>query len=798
MSMISVSTRKAIADVTRRKGRTILMILGIFIGVLSLTAINGANDLFSKDLQSGIGNSFDLFFSLESAPPALVTQMEHTSNVAAMQPRTAYKTTWHLAGNGGTTPFQILGYQDLQHVQAGTLHLISGRLPGPGEIAMDTSDTAYSPVALSDTVTVNTPNRHTVSLRVVGLIRSEGMAVLIQSAQGYMRLDAFQQVVPVSETNQVQQGPPVVLHQFLFNTRNRANNEQTFYAIQSELTSYHVQAAAAAYISQQTLSGAQLSLNGLSIVFLSLAGMALLLTCLMILTTMNNMLTEQFKTIGTMKAIGATSGRIMRGYLLTVGIYALIGTVLGLALGLFLCTQISNAVAQQTKIDLGPYQPAPGVILVSLAAGLVIPELAALLPLWIGTRITVHQAMASYGINTGNSQRGRSGRQRIAGVSQIVWLSLRGIFRKPARAILTILALTLSTTAFMAAQTINNSLGVTAAATNSFVGSDFEISLGAAPIPYQQIGSTLSALPNVAVVEPFDHADVAIASHQTRIYGIPASTHFYIPHVIAGRWLNEHEFNTLVISDITAQRLNAHVGDNIRLTMGSSQMSWRVVGIVHDLSNASATADPYGRIGSMFTTLDNLDVNLRHIPAGSASMLELKAHDHSQAALESLHGEIQQAFLHAKLWEAEVRYSSSGADLSVAIYALFDTIAIIVALVGLLGLSNTLAAEVLERRKEIGILRSLGATGRHVGLIFWVEGLALALIAWIPGFLLAIPGSYALIGVLNADVQLVLFALNPVVIPLTLLFIVIVSFLASFGPALRASRVRIGEILRYE
>jgi putative ABC transport system permease protein len=499
-----------------------------------------------------------------------------------------------------------------------------------------------------------------------------------------------------------------------------------------------------------------------------------------------------------MKAIGATSGRIMRGYLLTVGIYALIGTVLGLALGLFLCTQIAHAVAQQTKIDLGPYQPAPGVILVSLVAGLVIPELAALLPLWIGTRITVHQSMASYGIHTGNTQRRRSGRQGISGISQTVGLSLRGVFRKPTRAILTILALTLSATAFMAAQTINNSLGVTAAATNSFVSSDFEISLGAAPLPYQQIDSTLSALPNVAVVEPFDHADVDIGSHRTRIYGIPASTHFYLPHVIAGRWLNAHEFNTLVISDITAQHLNAHVGESITLTKGSSQVSWQVVGIVHDLSNTSGTADPYGRIGSMFTTLDNLNGSLLHVPADSASLLELNARDHRQTALERLHGEIQQAFLQAKLWEATVQYTSSGPDLSVVIYALFDTIALIVALVGLLGLSNTLAAEVLERRKEIGILRSLGATGRHIGTIFWVEGLALALIAWIPGFLLAIPGSYALIGVLNADVQLVLFALNPVVVPLTLLFIVIISFLASFGPALRASRVRIGEILRYE
>src|SRR5215469_11570884 len=103
MSTISVSTRKAISDVTRRKGRTLLMILGIFIGVLSLTAINGANDLFSKDLRDGISNSFDLFFSLDQAPADLVSKMEQTANVAAVQPRTAYKTTWHLSGGAGTT-----------------------------------------------------------------------------------------------------------------------------------------------------------------------------------------------------------------------------------------------------------------------------------------------------------------------------------------------------------------------------------------------------------------------------------------------------------------------------------------------------------------------------------------------------------------------------------------------------------------------------------------------------------------------------------------------------------------------
>jgi ABC-type antimicrobial peptide transport system permease subunit len=225
-----------------------------------------------------------------------------------------------------------------------------------------------------------------------------------------MSLDAFQQVAPATEIN-TKEGPPVVQQQFLFRTRNAADNEQIFYAIQSELAPYHVQTIASGYIAPQSVASAQMTLNGLSIVFISLASMALLLTCLLILTTMNTMLTEQLKIIGTMKkAIGATRGKIMRGYLLTVGIYALIGTALGLAPGLLLCTQVANVVAQQTKLDLGPYQPAPGVILVSLVAGLVIPELGALLPLWMGTRITVHQAMASYGINIGSARRVRRGR----------------------------------------------------------------------------------------------------------------------------------------------------------------------------------------------------------------------------------------------------------------------------------------------------------------------------------------------------------------------------------------------------
>lgn len=798
MKLISVLTRKAIADVTRRKGRTILMILGIFIGVLGLTAVNGANDLLSRDLNSAVSSSFDVFFAVDRAPSSLITQIEHADNVAALQQRTTYATTWHLSGGGGTTAIQLYGYADLQHVQVGTLQLMRGRLPGRGEIALDTSDTSYAPVSLGNAVTVDAPGGQRVALLVVGLIRSEGMAVLSTSAQGYMSLDGLRQIVPPSQATGSPQGQPVLTQQILIKTRNSNENEQTFYALSSVMTAAHMKLLLpTGYVSPQTVEGSQFTLNGLSSIFLVLASMALLLTCLMILTTMNTMLTEQFKMIGTMKAIGGTRGRIMRSYLLSVGIYALIGTALGLGLGLLLCVQVSTFVAQQAKVDLGPYQVSPWVILTSLAAGLLAPVLAALLPLWLGTRITVHQAVASYGISTGHTRGARAWGQRLSGMPQTIRLGLRSVFRKPGRAILTLAALMLSAAIFMTAQIANSSIGVTSTA-RSFVSSDFQINLGPLPLPYQQISNSLRALPNVALVEPFDQEDVTVADHQARVFGVPATTHLYRPHLVAGRWLTEQEQDTLVVSDIAAQRLGLHVGDVVTLSQGTRKASWEVVGIVHDLAYASGSAELHGRPGAMFTTLENLDVSLRQVLVGTANRLYLNAHDHSQAALQRLRGEIQQALKQAGLWQAQVAFESSGQDNTVLFYVLFDTVAIMVALVGLLGLSNTLVAEVLERRREVGILRSLGATGWRVGLVFWMEGLVLALIAWVPGILLALPCGYALVNTISAFISPMEFSIDPVVIPLTLLFILAVSLVASFGPALSASHTRIGEILRYE
>lgn len=141
-----------------------------------------------------------------------------------------------------------------------------------------------------------------------------------------------------------------------------------------------------------------------------------------------------------------------------------------------------------------------------------------------------------------------------------------------------------------------------------------------------------------------------------------------------------------------------------------------------------------GQVGDAFTTLSTLNLSLRNLPVDATSHWYIQVHDRSHAALQQTVNAIEQRVHSANGADGSVDAPAlapqQGPGVLLVIYSLFDTVAVLVALVGLLGLSHTLSASVLERRLEIGILRSLGATGWRVSMVFWIESLALTLITW--------------------------------------------------------------------
>jgi putative ABC transport system permease protein len=126
--------------------------------------------------------------------------------------------------------------------------------------------------------------------------------------------------------------------------------------------------------------------------------------------------------------------------------------------------------------------------------------------------------------------------------------------------------------------------------------------------------------------------------------------------------------------------------------------------------------------------------------------------------------------------------------------------AALLAVVGGLGLAATMGLNVLERTREIGVLRAIGATNRSMWSIIVAEGMLVGFISWVLGTLL----SYPLGNLLNGGIGMAFVGLwieytfSYAGVWMWLVVVLVVSALASLAPASRASHISVREALAYE
>ncbi len=324
---------------------------------------------------------------------------------------------------------------------------------------------------------------------------------------------------------------------------------------------------------------------------------------------------------------------------------------------------------------------------------------------------------------------------------------------------------------------------------------DVQVNL-ASPRPFDQVRTRIMAIPNVGHVERTGFQMVKTRWGQMGFEGFEANTQEYRHQLVAGRWFNDDEPNALIISNVVADSTHLKVGDSLTLSGPTSNtVTWKVIGEVHDTSAAAA-----GEVGVGLTTIDDLNAFIG-LPANLTQTVLVQGVDRSPMAIDKMANALDDTLSKAGLSPMVLttqQVKNLGQNQLQIVYYLLDAVAAIVALVGILGMFNTLTTSVLERRREIGILRSMGATGRRVGWVFWLEAISLAVFAWLVAIVIGIPGSKAFVSLISAQLYAVDFTFNPLQVVEMLIFIILIATLASFGPVLKASRVRIADTLRYE
>src|SRR5215468_7612820 len=139
---LSASLRKSLAEVTRRKGRTLLVTLGIFIAIFGLTVINTAEDTLVSAYAYTRGYQAtqpDFQVSVDRLDPALLPTLRAIANVKTIQYVSVLSVCWQTGASECHVGIDLLSAPDLQ--QSSAFQLTTGRYPSaPGEIVMEQGD----------------------------------------------------------------------------------------------------------------------------------------------------------------------------------------------------------------------------------------------------------------------------------------------------------------------------------------------------------------------------------------------------------------------------------------------------------------------------------------------------------------------------------------------------------------------------------------------------------------------------------------------------------------------------------
>jgi putative ABC transport system permease protein len=278
-----------------------------------------------------------------------------------------------------------------------------------------------------------------------------------------------------------------------------------------------------------------------------------------------------------------------------------------------------------------------------------------------------------------------------------------------------------------------------------------------------------------------------------QLWGVPDNSTMFHPRIIAGRALQADDGYAILLNSKIAADEGVAVGDAVTLTVEGQEITWTVVGLVVNLNNNQH--DNFVPFDAMAQEVGN---------ANRGSFVMVNSQEHSAEAqlqlIEDLRAVYDANRLKPVFFQSAAETRETGEAQFEIVVTLMLAMAILAAVVGGMGLMGTMSINVVERGREIGVMRSIGATSLAVAGIFVAEGMFVGALSWLLAVPLSYPGALAFSNVVGeAVLELPLdfkFSVDGVV--LWLWIVLVLSALASLWPALRATRVSVREALAYE
>jgi putative ABC transport system permease protein len=541
-------------------------------------------------------------------------------------------------------------------------------------------------------------------------------------------------------------------------------------------------------------------MQGVTFILSVLGYMTVLLSGFLIVNTVTALMTQQKRHIGIMKAVGGGNSQVFAMYVVLILSFGLAAFLVGYPLANLAAQGFGGWMASYLNFDTVPYSAYPSAVIQQLIVALLVPFLAALLPIYSSVRVTVREAVSDYGIGSGTKRQDKSVSKGALFIPRPMRLSLRNAFRKRTRLILTLFTLVLGGAIFIGVYNLWASFDKTMTDIQGYFMADINISFGRY-YRFEEVAAIAESVPGVSSVEGWtEYAGTLLregegAGTQIVFIAPPSTSTLIQPIITAGRWLQTGDENAVVIGNHLLKMFpDLKVGDWLTVEVEGKETKWHIIGVY------SIT----GNVG-----LPLLYVNYEYL----SRIIGEPGQVYSLRVLTDQHDAISQRRISDQILalyeKSGIQFGSSqlGADwirdqksqTDVLVYFMLG-MSIMIAIVGGLGLMGTMSINVLERTREIGVMRAVGASNLDIQGIVIVEGMVIGLISWTISILVSIP----ITGILCFGVgTAIMTSPLPVVYGTSgiIAWLIFTLFLATFAsalPARRASRLTVRDTLAYE
>jgi putative ABC transport system permease protein len=731
--MASARWTKLVGDVRAERGRLALMVAAIAVSLAGVGAVLGAYAVLSREIAINYLGTRPAAATLEladGANPGLVEAVRRLPGVADAEAR---EVTVARARVGGDWRRMLLFVvDDFADLRLNRFRLERGAWPPPeGTMLVERSAISILESGVGGTVVVKTPHGAPTEVAITGIVHDPGLAPAWQERSGYGY---------ITRATLARLGEAPVLGELRI-------------ALAGEPGSTRDIEARAADVARRLGDGGhrvselrvpppnqhphQRQMVTLLVMMLAFAGMALVLSAVLVASSLAALLARQVREIGVMKTLGATRRQIAGLYATLVGSVGAVAALVAAPLGALGAHALAGAVSRLLNLSLTSEAIPAWVFAIQIAAGVALPLAVSAIPIRRASRRSIREAMDDHGVSP----------QAPGGGSSSLPLPLRNALRRPARLALTLGLLAAGGAMAVTAFQVKRGWEANVAKVYATRSYDVEVVL-AAPAP-RALVERVQRVPGVRAVEAWGYARAAFtrpgAIDVARTYpdrghgsfvamGLPPETTLIRFPLRAGRWLEAEDRDTdaVVLNHAAfAQAPGLRIGDEVRLSISGRPTTWRLAGVVEEIGAAGVAYVADAALARAVDTagqvrLVRVATTARSADERTGIMRDVEATlDRQGASVESV----------SPL--AELRTAMG--DHVLVLVRLLLAMAAILGVVGVLGLVSAMGVSVVERTRELAIMKTLGATPGRIGRMLLAEGLSIAGLSYVVGWALSVP-----------------------------------------------------------